>query len=69
MTRNKKLFKNAIYKVIAHILLAIAFLGFWMPFSISHESNELPIIGLFTLAFYMGYYLTLIFKLIKINLK
>ena len=36
---------NTINRVFMYIVLAIGYLGFVLPFLISHRSDELPIIG------------------------
>lgn len=52
-----------------HIVIAIVFWGIWLPFSVSHKSVELPIIGMVSTCVYVLYYLPVICKYIqsKIN--
>ena len=52
--------------IIAFLLIIpMLFFGFWLPSSISHESNELPMLGAFTLGVYVIFYFPIIYKLIK----
>lgn len=53
------------FKVLAHLAIAVLFFGFWLPFSISHKSNVLPVAGFATLAMYIVYYSPIIYKSIK----
>lgn len=49
--------------------MAVVFFGFWLPFSVSHESNELPLLGMISLCLYVIYYVPAIYKYVqsKIN--
>lgn len=58
-------FRKQLLIIAIHLIIAIVFFGFWLPFSISHESNELPMLGAFTLVVYIIFYAPIIYKLIK----
>lgn len=60
-----KKIRKQILIIAIHLIIAIVFFGFWLPFSISHESNELPMLGVFTLGVYVIFYFPIIYKLIK----
>ena len=49
--------------------MAVVFFGFWLPFPVSHESNELPLLGMISLCLYVIYYVPAIYKYVqsKIN--
>ena len=54
-----KKIRKQILIIAIHLIIAIVF------FSISHESNELPMLGAFTLGVYVIFYFPIIYKLIK----
>ena len=60
-----KKIRKQILIIAIHLIIAIVFFGFWLPVSISHESNELPMLGAFTLGVYVIFYFPIIYKLIK----
>ncbi|MBO4960588.1 MAG: hypothetical protein J6D40_17915 [Butyricimonas sp.] len=61
--------RTKLLKIMIHIVIAIVFWGIWLPFSVSHKSVELPVIGMVSTCVYVLYYLPVICKYIqsKIN--
>lgn len=52
-------------KIILHLTVTVLMFGFWLPFSISHKSLEIPALGFISLAVYVIYYFPIIYKQIK----
>lgn len=61
--------RRKLLKIMIHVVMAVVFFGFWLPFSVSHESNELPLLGMISLCLYVIYYVPAIYKYVqsKIN--
>ena len=57
--------RKKVLNVCIHVIVFIVFFGFWMPFAISHDSNELPLIGGLSLVAYIIYYAPKVWELVK----